>query len=259
MSSIQSDIQDLVLGFFDAIGSGMSSEDDGVYRITVPEKYRSLFSTHEICIAFDKATASKHGCELVISGSRILSIIIDVCTNKGPVALRKPRVGNSSAKIRYHFFITFSGRSSVMMMDYADVDLNTVVPSETIDQPMGNSPLGWIEPSKITSTYTAALKEMKKRHGDTKATFLDDANDKFLNELEMFVNKHNSHVRELDHAINYKEHKSGDRVKSQEFRFRMADRIEDLEKEKRHLTDTLQQKHRVVLEYRLVACEVVAG
>ena len=258
MSSIQNDIQSLVLEFFDTIGSNMSGGDNGAYRITIPEKYRNLFHTSELCIAFDKETSSKCDCELVISGSRILSLIIDVCTNKGPVAL-KLRTGNGGAKIRYYFLIIFSGRSRTMMMDHADIDLNIAVPKDINGTSVGDFPLNWIAPSKITFTYTTALKEMKKKHSNARDTFLDDANNMFLHELEMLVDKHDSHLRELDHSINYRERKSSDQAKSREFRFQTANRIDDLEKEKVRLVDALQQKHLVVLEYRLVACEVIVG
>ena len=254
--SIQNDIQDLVVGFFGTVGS-ISGGDNGVYQITVPEKYRNFFAIRKISIAFKKEVALRHDCELVIPGSKILLQIIEICTNKGPIALRKLVIGTGNTTIRYHFFITFSGRSRVMMMDYVDVDMN--IHSDISDLDIDTDTLRWIDRPKITATYTAALKELKKRHGDAKSAFLDNANSRFLHEMEMFINKYDSQIRDLDYAIKHKEQRSSDSGNTQEFRFSVADRIGDLEKEKRRLVGTLQQKHRVMLEYRLVACEVVVS
>lgn len=262
LSSIKAEIQDVVLDFFDVIGSDISC-NGGVYNISVPEHYRDLFA-HDLCIAFDKAATLGRACELVIPGSKILSTIMDLCINKGPVAFKIRTAGSvgsdhtesdtGTAKIRYYFLVNFSGRLDVMHMDYVDVDLHTL--HGVNDTATNAFQLDTMGPN-VTSTYTTALRELKKRHADTKDEFLDNAKDVFLGELEQFLNRHNSQMRELDRAINYREEKSNDLTRSKEFRFQTVDRIEDLEKEREQIVDALQQKHRVMLEYRLVACAVI--
>ena len=253
--NIQSEIQDLVLDFFNTIGS-VSGRNNGVYQITIPDKYQGLFDMQKITIAFERDISSKHDCELVIPGSKILLQIINICVTKGPIALI-PVTGTCKTTIRYHFFVTFSGRSRMMMMDYVDIDMDTYPEAHNRDTD-SNMPR-WADSSKITSTYTKALKELKKRHSGAKSTFLDNANNMFQYDMRMFMHKYDSRMRDLDYTIKHKEQGSSDPGNTQEFRFTVADKIEDLEKEKERIEYTLQQKHRLILEYKLVACEVLSS
>lgn len=255
--NICDDVRRLALGFFDTIGSDIA-DVDGAYRITVPEEYQDIFDTHEVLLAFDEESASKHDCELIIPGSKTLSLIAEYCISKGPVSLRKPDSGKGKASIRYHFLIIFSGRSSLSMMDHVDVDLTNIRDHDighVIE--MTSIPAGLIDSKEVTATYATALGEIKKRHNSARSKFLDDANRKFAEELDMFLKQHDSCVREFDNAINSKDRTSGNAGKIREFRFQMADQIEALEKAKPLSVETLQKKHKVVLEYRLVACEII--
>lgn len=255
--NICDDVRRLALGFFDTIGSDVA-DVDGAYRITVPEEYQDIFGTHNVLLAFDEESASKHDCELVIPGSKTLSLITEYCISKGPVSLRKPNSGRGKAAIRYHFLIIFSGRSSLSTMDHVDVDLpNILGHNMRHGLEMTSIPAGLIDSKEVTATYAAALGKIKKRHNSARSKFLDDANRKFSEELDMFLKQHNSCIRDLDDAINSKDRTSGNAGKIREFRFQMADQIEALEKAKLVSVEILQKKHKVVLEYRLVACEII--
>ena len=256
MNTLQEDVQELVLGFFRVVGSSISQNDD-IYRIDIPDKYKSFFQANRVSITFDEETASKHNCELVIPGSKILMNVIDICTKKGPVVLKRQEQGKSAA-IRYHFFVHFSGLTSTSILDHVDVDLGSFVsdiPSTVIEHT--SNPLGWLDQKAITPTYSLALDELQKKHYGAKTSFLDDANRRFAEDREMFVKKHDAHVRQLDDAIREKEKNSNSSAKVQKFRFETVEEMNSLEKEKIRLLETLQRKHSVTLEYRLVACEVL--
>ena len=114
-----------------------------------------------------------------------------------------------------------------------------------------------IDAKNITPSYLVALNGIKKRYSEIRTNFLSDANRQFQQDFKIFAEKYNSQIRELDNSINKKEENSDDYEKIQKFRFNTVDEIKELEKEKTQLIDTLQEKHKISLEYNLIACEII--
>ena len=255
--SLQNDIQDLVLSFFKMIDSDMSY-NDGIYTIHVPKKYHNHFRTHSLSITFEKDIALHHNCELVIAGSRILSTVIKICAGKAPISSIKTQTNNNKTVLRYHFFVNFSAIQDMSSITHVDIDLDTCRPVYDINI-SESSKLSdiVINPQNITQSYNAAADELTKKYNSTKTKFINNANTKFQNEFDLFVDKYDSQIRDIDKTINKKEHESDDPEKIAKFRFDGIKRIREIEGEKMRLIDTLQKKHQINLIHNLIACEII--
>ena len=255
---LQNEIKELVLSFFQKIGSKII-ENDGVYEIHIPKKYQNSFQATQILFSFDEKTASERNVQLIIPGSNILSLVITNCKQRGSISLKKSKTNTGDVIIRYHFFVDFSGISNVSKLDYVDVNLNTLQHT-AISGPFENTTFlleDKINIKNITPSYLAALNGIKKKYSETRTNFLSDANKQFQQDFKIFAEKYDSQIRELDNSINKKEESSDDFEKIQKFRFNTIDEIKELEKEKTQLIETFQKKHKISLEYNLVACELI--
>ena len=56
--TLQDEIKELVLSFFQKIGSKII-ENDGVYEIHIPKKYQDSFQAEQILFSFDEKIASE--------------------------------------------------------------------------------------------------------------------------------------------------------------------------------------------------------
>ncbi len=256
--TIQDEIKEFVMAFFEKINSNIIENND-VYKIELPEKYHGFFGSVDLLITFDKNIALQHGYHLIIPGSEILSKIITNCKQKGPIRSKTSGTNNGRILIRYHFFINFSGISNTSKLGYVDIDLETCKPVSITNNPKNDiyTSIGKINTGNITPSYIVALEEIKKLYAKSRSDFLYAANNKFLHDFTLFVEKYDSDMRDLDNSINKKERISDNPEKIHEFRFNTVEKITELEKEKIHLIETLQEKHKVLLEYNLVACEII--
>lgn len=249
-------IQNLVLEFFRTIGSQISAED-GLYKIAIPEKYRIYFQTSDLQIAFDRKISSRHNCELVMVGSKILSLVIANCSRKGPIALKQSSSNGSGFAIRYHFFVNFSGISSKSWILHVDIDWNTLKPI-SIDGDLEDADFELdSRTTKCTSAYIAALDELKRQCSTIKSEFLNQAQSVFQDDFDLFVGKYDFQIRSLDSAINKKENTSEDDSKISKFRFDTIERIKSLEKERSTISSIMQEKHKITLGHNLIACEII--
>jgi len=130
---MQNEIQELTLSFFKTINSEIT-EDNGLYKVIIPEKYHNYFRKSQILITFDEKIAEQQNCELIFPGNEILFQIITNCTNKGPITLKQSKISNGNLVIRYHFFVNFSATYHSSQLFYIDVDLKTLKPVEIIEQ-----------------------------------------------------------------------------------------------------------------------------
>ena len=256
--TLQDEIKELVLSFFQKIGSEII-ENDGVYKINIPKKYQNSFQAAQILFSFDEKTESARNVQLIIPGNNILSLVITNCKQRGPISLKKSKTNTGDVIIRYHFFVDFSGISHISKLDYVDVNLNTLqhtVISDTledVDFLLDDK----VDAKDITPSYLVALNGIKKQYSEMRTNFLSDANKQFQHDFKIFVEKYDSQIRELDNSINKKEENSDDYEKIQKFRFSTIDEIKELEKEKTQLIKTLQEKHKISLEYNLIGCEII--
>ena len=99
---IQNEIKELTLSFFKTIHSEIIEEND-IYKIIIPEKYRNYFCESKISITFNEKIAEQQNCELIVPGSKTLFQIITNCNNKGPITIKQSKIGNGNPVIRYHF------------------------------------------------------------------------------------------------------------------------------------------------------------
>lgn len=254
--SLQNDIKDLVISFFEMVGS--LDVDDELYEASISQEYYKYFKKQKIVFTFERDVAVKHNCELIIPGSKLLLTIIEICAGSGPISIKKSQIDNQCKAIRYHFFVSFSGIRHVSKLIHVDVDLETaksVNISETLQDAHTQNEM--INPEKILPTYVAALDELQERCQKMKADFVSDADKRFQDELDLFTDKHDSQIRDIDDSINKKERQSEDSQKIKNFRFDSIAKIKAIEADKIRLIETLQKKHKIHLKHSLIACEVI--
>lgn len=256
--NLQNEIKELVISFFKIINAEIFNDNE-VYTITIPERYSNYFQKSKIIITFDEKLAEENNCELIIPGSKILFQIINNCNNKGPIRVKKLSAGKMNQSIRYHFFINFSGIKQFSKLFSVIVDLQDMkviessIPFETVD----SSTEFHLVSEKITPSFDIALKHLEKISSETKKLFIDEANELFESDLRTFISRYNDEIRELDESINKKEESSNDFDKIREYRFSTLGKINELEKEKNSLIESLQEKHKIDLNYELIGCELI--
>ena len=255
--NLQDEIRNLTMSFFETIGSDIVLNNK-IYNIAVIKKYQNYFRKKEIAITFDRDVASDNDCELVIPGSRVLSVIIAICSNKGPISTKRSQI-NSNGKIivRYHFFVNFSGITNVSQIMYVDVNLDTCKLEDDLGI-LKNHVFSLHEnmnAENVTASYLLAENAIKIKSDSLMTEFLSDANKEFQEDLELFMTKYDSQIRELDNKINQR----GESIHSQNFRFDTIEKIKELESEKMRLNEAMQKKHKISLEYNLVACELICS
>ena len=79
----------------------------------------------------------------------------------------------------------------------------------------------------------------------------------FTDDFKLFISRYDDEIRELDESITKKESISNDAEKIKQFRFNTIDKIKKIEKEKELLIETLQNKHKINLDYNLVSSEIL--
>lgn len=250
-------IKDLTLSFFKTIGAEINN-NDGLYSITIPEKYFNYFQKSNIQITFDEKIAEENNCELIIPGSKTLFQIITNCNNKGSISL-KSIPGGINPAIRYHFHLSFSGVKQHSQLFSVVVDLQKM---SIIEAPAN---LEYVEiphnfklvSENITPSFELALNELKKNSSEIKSSFIQNGNILFENDLKLFISRYDDEIRELDESITKKESTLNDDKKIKQFRFDTIDKIEKIENEKNSLVDTLQNKHQIKLDYTLVSSEIL--
>ena len=254
---ILNQIKDLTLSFFKTIDAEIN-ENNQVYSIIIPEKYFNYFQKSNMQITFDAKTAEENNCELIIPGSKTLFQIITNCNNKGPIAI-KSTPGGTNIAIKYHFYVNFSGKTQYSQMFSIVVDLEKMciieLPAnlESVIPPSNFR----LMPEKITPSFELALDELKQNVSQLKSSFINQANISFEDDFKLFISRYDDEIRELDESITKKESISSDTEKIKQFRFNTIDKIKKIEKEKELLIETLQNKHKINLDYNLVSSEIL--
>jgi len=255
---VQKQIQELVLSFFKTIGSEIV-ETERIYTITIPKKYINYFQKSKINITFDEKIADKNNCELIIPGSRTLFQIINNCNNKGPISIKKSHSEGMNPLIHYYFHVNFSGVKQYSQLFSIIVDLEKMqvidLPPmlETIDMPSDFK----IESAKITPCFDVAINELKQNSSELKNSFVNEANNSFESDFKLFISRYDDEIRELDESINQKEKTLNDFEKIRNYRFDILEKIKNIEKEKKAVLKSLQDKHKIDLNYELIACELI--
>ena len=256
--NIQQEIEKLTLSYFKTINSEIT-EENGLYEISIPEKYQNYFRRSQISLTFDEKVASEQNCELINPGNKVLFQIITNCNNQGPITLKQTKTHTDNIVIRYHFFVDLSGIHHSSKLFSIDIDLKTLQPSNVTEElePGDFSLNDKLIPENITKSYDVALEELKQQSEEMKNQFIEKANSSFKSDFQLFCSRYDSEMTELDNTINKKEEVSGNSNVVQKFRFDTVKKIEKLEKEKVSLVDNVQEKHKIILSYNLVACELI--
>ena len=254
---VSNQIQELTLSFFKTIDAEIIN-NNGLYNITIPNKYQNYFQKSKIRVTFDEKIAEEYNCELIIPGSKTLFQIITNCNNKGPISVKSSSGGVTPA-IQYHFYANFSGVKQYSQLFSITVDLQNMA---IIEYPSNlesiNLPLDFkLDSKKITPSFEIALNELKQNSSELKSTFINNANIDFETDLKLFISRYDDEIRELDDSITKKESTSNDFEKIKQYRFDIIDKIEKIEKEKNNLVTILQNKHQVNFDYNLIACEII--
>ena len=256
--SIQQEIEKLTLSYFKTINSEIT-EENGLYKISIPEKYQNYFRSSQISLTFDEKVATEQNCELINPGNKVLFQIITNCCNQGPITLKQTKTHTDNIVIRYHFFVDLSGIHHASKLFSIDIDLKTLQPSNVTDElePGDFSLNDKLIPENITKSYDVALEELKQQSEEMKNQFVEKSNSSFESDFKLFCSRYDSEMKELDDAINKKEEVSGNSDVVQKFRFDTVKKIERLRKEKNSLVENVQNKHQIEVEYELVATEII--
>ena len=102
--NIQQEIEKLTLSYFKTINSEIT-EENGLYKISIPEKYQNYLRSSQISLTFDEKVATEQNCELINPGNKVLFQIITNCCNQGPITLKQTKTHTDNIVIRYHFFV----------------------------------------------------------------------------------------------------------------------------------------------------------
>ena len=255
---IQKQVKELTFSFFKTINAEINHEN-GVYTILIPKKYLNYFQKPQIKITFDERIAEETNCELIIPGSKTLFQIITNCNNKGTISIKQSITGGMNPAIRYHFYVHFSGIKHYSQLFSVIVDLQNM---QIIDPPTMIDAIEipsnfQIDSEKITPCYDIALNELKQNSSELKSSFVNEANISFESDFKLFISRYDDELRELDESINQKEKTLNDFEKIRNYRFGILEKIKNLEKEKNAVLKSLQDKHKIDLNYELIACEII--
>ena len=257
--NIQKEIKELTLSFFETIDANFF-ELNGIYTIGIPEKYQNYFQKSEIKITFDEKIASENNCELIIPGSKTLFQIITNCNNKGPISFNKSNIKEMNSLIRYHFYVNFSGIKQISQLFSITLDLENMrcVDFDTELERIDITDDFKLNSDKITSYFEIVLNELRQKTLELKSSFVNDANDDFEYDLKLFASRYDDEINELDESINQKEITFNDPEKIRNYRFSTLEKIQNLEKQKKIVLTSLEEKHGIDLYYELIACEIIS-
>ena len=256
--NIQQEIEELTLSYFKTIKSEIT-EENGLYKISIPEKFQNYFETKKIFITFNERISLEQNCELIIPGNKTLFKIINNSINQGPIALKQTNSCDNNFAIRYHFFVNFSGIQQTSKLVNVDIDLKTLEEIDIQDElESGDFSLNQDIISKnVEKSYDIALEILLEETDEIKKQFIENANNSFDNDFQLFCSRYDSEMKELDEAINRKEQSSDNSEEIQKFRFESVKKINDLEKTKDALIGNIDEKHAIEINYEVIATEII--
>lgn len=257
---IKKEIKELTLSFFKTIDAKIF-ESNEIYSIDIPEKYRNFFQRSNIKITFDENIAFENNCELIIPGNKILFQIITNCNNKGPISFKKSSSPRNIFLIRYHFYVNFSGIKQTSQLCSITLNLENLKCIDfDAELTTTNIPCEFkLDSDKITSYFKIVLNELKQKTFDLKSSFVNNASLQFENDLKLLASRYDNEIHELDESINQKEIHSDDSEKIRNYRFNTLEKIQNLEKQKTLVLQSLEEKHGLQLNYELIACEIISS
>ena len=223
--------KDLTLGYLESIGATID-DSHGLYTITLPTNYESLFGGITKRITFEHSIADIHSCELVVLGSSFLSIILGEIKKHAPVigghlkkqiqspeeCLEKINTENCHVilndfseemkiAIRFYFNITVKSIKSISMLRWVDIDFETLSPLDfpsdmEIDEKLGTIKYEKGDP-RIDFCYSKAAESMEMEMEPLAMKYVTKNKDSLEQDMNSLNQVHAKRLKEINDDVNY--------------------------------------------------------
>lgn len=228
--TIQQYSKELTLGFLDQIKASVK-ESEGIYSITIPQEFSTLFGGNTKRITFDQEIAATHSCDLVVPASKFLSVIMEEIKKQAPVVvgsvicesvdplqfLNKIKSHNctinmqSSSKIkkfgiRFYFNITLKSIHSISQLQWLDISLDTLdqlnfptlLKLEPIDLTNFESP-----DNKVDVAYAKSIQIVQTEIESMARKYVELTRNKIQNDVEIVNRLCNKRIDEAKEDLNH--------------------------------------------------------
>ena len=227
--------KELSLDYLKKIGADVE-ESHGLYSITIPSKFESIFGTISKRITFDHEIAETHSCELVIPGSNFLGIILNQIKKQASVIgvhlqkqVENPQetIGSISTHnceincvdskeeirmaVRYFFNINVKNIKQVAILRGIDVDLETLeileLPSEmVIDESLGKIKYGQGD-SRIDHAYSKATEFLNDEIQHLALKYANLTENNLTRDINSINQAHERRIKEFNQDISLQKSK----------------------------------------------------
>ena len=211
-------------------------ETHGLYTITFPTDYESLFGGITKRITFEHSVADVHSCEWVVPGSNFLAIILGEIKKQAPVTwghLKKQiesptecldkipthnchvTLDNFSEDmkmaIRFYFNITVKSIKSISMLRWIDIDFETLLPLDFPSEIQLDAELGTIRYEKddprIDYCYSNATKSLEIEMEPLATKYVSKTRDSITQDSNSLNQAHIRRLEEINGDVSYQQSK----------------------------------------------------
>jgi|APSaa5957512535_1039671.scaffolds.fasta_scaffold51386_2 hypothetical protein len=253
MSQIEKQVNSLVLGYFSKIDSNII-EKNGLFDITIPEKYFKIFQTNKLKIVFDSKLSKPNDYELVSPGSNILFKILNECLDFGPVITAKlnPNKKNSR-KIRFYFYSIFESIISQTELIHVDIDMNNkkIITINNSDIDFNETSFdSQIQEGVIDDCYVESITHIEQNLMKTK---INDFKSQIFNMKQEELENINSEYKKRNKEIQEKYvilRSKGESGKNLE---KIIDETEIIKNEEENIRKNIDNKYAIVIDFALVS------
>ena len=227
--------KDLTLNFLKKIGATVD-DSYGLYTVTFPINYESIFGSITKRITFEHSVADTHSCEWVVPGSNFLGIILGEIKKQAPVigghikkqiqspdeCLNKISTHDCSVvldsftekmkiAIRFYFNITVKSIRSISMLRWIDIDLETMRPLEFPSEIQLDLTLGTIRyerrDPRIDYCYSKATEVLKNEIESLAMKYVTKTQDSLTQDLNSLNQVHARRLKEINEDVSYQKSK----------------------------------------------------
>lgn len=258
MSTSDSQVKNLVLGYFEHIHAHIKEKND-VYDIEIPQNKIGLFRRDKLKITFEKNIEKPDSCELISPGSNTLFLIMNECINFGPVLSVKKikNEENFSQKLRFYFYVIFESIKSKTKIHYVDVDMTSLEVSKLNDSEINfnsNPEIQNISTEKIIQSYIVASDHIEK--------ILKPEINEFKNRILELKNEELQQIKEkyskLKEQINQEYVKLQSNDNSEHEFYKIIDLNENYSIEETNRIQILDEKYKIKIDFALISILVTS-
>ena len=253
-------VQDLTLNYFKKIHADIS-ENEGVFTIIVSSDYSHIFGKTPFKITFDSNTALESSSELVSPGSKLLTQIINLCKNKGPISTGIVEGlnfsnDNSDLKygIRFYFNITYDGIEHFSELSYVDFDIDSsknISISKNLIHDV-NVNLDNLDFSQMPSLFLNSSKIIRKNFTNKENAYVESILIKKELEMKNVQEEYDKMISEVDYEIKENERKSSNDSENYKLYDESLKKISILRDDQNKMKISLFEKYKVILSYDLI-------